>query len=75
VTTTATVPVAEPAQNYVAPTDAEIAKCKADKTAQLIEARNVLFKEDMLSGAIRTLLFFSLLMVHYPRFMRLNKKD
>jgi hypothetical protein len=77
VTTTSTVPVAEPTpvSNYVAPTDAEIAKCKAEKTTQLIQARNVLFKEDVLNGGIWTILFFILLMVHYPKFMRLNKKD
>lgn len=57
------------------PTDANIAKCKEEKKVTLIQARNALFKEDMLSGAIRTILFFVLLMVHYPRFMRLNKKD
>lgn len=32
------------------PTDAEIAKCKADKKVTLIETRNALFKQDMLSG-------------------------
>ena len=77
VTTTTTVPVAEPTPvgNYVAPTDTEIAKCKADKTVQLIAAREVLFKEDLLNEAIRTILFLILLLTHYPRFMRLNKKD
>jgi len=57
------------------PTTAQIDKCKAEKKVTLIQARNALFKEDVLSGAIRTLLFFVLLMVHYPRFMRFNKKD
>ena len=56
------------------PTEAEIAKCKADKKVTLIEARNALFKEDMLSGGIWSLLFLILLFTHYPRFMRLNKK-
>ena len=57
------------------PAEADITKCKEDKKVMLIQARNALFKEDILSGGIRTLLFFILLMVHYPRFMRLNKKD
>ena len=33
----------------VKPTDAEIAKCKEEKKVTLIQARNALFKEDMLS--------------------------
>jgi len=60
--------------NMVYPTDTEIAKCKAEKKVTLIQARNAVFKTDMLSGGIRTLLFFVLLMTHYPKFMRLNKK-
>ena len=49
-TTSTTVPVAQPAtENYVQPTDAEIAKCKADKTAQLIQSRQATFKNDVLS--------------------------
>lgn len=77
-TATTTVPampvIADWSNNYVAPTEEEIAKCKAEKTTQLIQARNVLFKEDVLNGGIWTLLFLVLLMTHYPRFMRLNKK-
>lgn len=60
--------------NMIYPTDTEIAKCKVDKKEQLIAARNAIFKQDILSGGIRTLLFFILLMVHYPRFMNLNKR-
>ena len=60
--------------NMVYPTDAEIAKCKADKKALLIQSRNATFKTDMLSGGIWTLLFFILLMIHYPRFMKQNRK-
>jgi len=56
------------------PTEEEITKCKEDKKVQLIAARKALFKTDMLSGAIRTILFFVLLMTHYPRFMKQNKK-
>ena len=59
----------------VTPSKEDIAKCKEEKKVTLIQARSALFKEDMLSGAIRTILFFVLLMVHYPRFMRFNKKD
>lgn len=60
--------------NMVYPTDAEIAKCKEEKKATLVQARNALFKTDMLSWGIWTLLFFILLITHYPRFMKLNKK-
>lgn len=59
----------------VKPTDAEIAKCKEEKRTMLIQSRNAIFKTDILSGGIRTLLFFVVLLTHYPRFMRLNKKD
>lgn len=61
--------------NMIAPTEAEITKCKDDKRTQLIAARNALYKEDLLSGGIRTLLFFILLIVHYPRFMRFYTKS
>ena len=76
VTTTATLPVAQPNQTstYVAPTQAEIDTCKTEKKIQLISARNVLFKEDVLNEGIWTVLFLLLLLAHYPRFMRLNKK-
>jgi len=63
-------------QNYMAyPTDKEIAKCKEDKKTTLIQARNATFKTDILGESIWTILFFILLMVHYPRFMNMNKKD
>ena len=70
------IPVAttDVTSTYVAPTETEIAKCKAEKTTQLIQARSVLFKEDVLNGGIRTILFLILLMTHYPRFMKLTKK-
>jgi hypothetical protein len=61
--------------NMAYPTDTEMTKCKADKKVTLIQARNATFKTDMLSGGIWTLLFFVLLMIHYPRFMKQNKKD
>ena len=50
-------------------TDAQIAKCKAEKTTELIQERSVLFKEDVLNESIRTVLFLILLLIHYPRFM------
>jgi len=59
----------------VKPNDADVAKCKADKKVMLIQSRNATFKTDMLSGGIWTILFFVVLMTHYPRFMRQNKKD
>ncbi|MFA7298093.1 MAG: hypothetical protein WC010_00385 [Candidatus Absconditabacterales bacterium] len=63
-------------QNFmVYPTDKEIAKCKDEKKTTLIEARNATFKTDVLGQSIWTLLFFVLLMIHYPRFMTMNKKD
>jgi hypothetical protein len=68
-------PIPANQNNMAYPTDTEMAKCKADKKVQLVAARNALFKTDMLSGGIWTLLFFILLLTHYPRFMRLNKKD
>lgn len=61
--------------NMAYPTDAEITKCKEDKKTTLIQARNATFKTDVLGESIWTILFFILLMVHYPRFMKLNKKD
>lgn len=59
----------------ITPSDKDIAKCKEEKKAMLIQSRNATFKTDMLSGGIRTVLFFVVLMIHYPRFMRQNKKD
>lgn len=61
--------------NYEAPTEAEKAKCKADKTAQLIQARQATFKLDVLSWAIRSILFVTLLLTHYPRFVRSRKEE
>ena len=61
--------------NMAYPTDTEIAKCKEDKKTTLIQARNATFKTDVLGESIWTILFFILLMVHYPRFMKLKNKD
>jgi hypothetical protein len=48
-TTTVSQPQQTPTENYVTPTDAEKAKCKADKTAELIQSRQANFKMDLLS--------------------------
>ena len=68
-------PTAINPNNVAAPTDAEKEKCKTEKKARLIQSRKVLFKTDVLSGSIWGLLFLALLLTHYPRFMRFNKKD
>ncbi len=68
-------PTATNPENYAAPTEAEKEKCKTEKKARLIQSRKAIFKTDVLGGAIWGLLFFALLLTHYPRFMRLNKKD
>lgn len=59
----------------VTPSEKDIAKCKEEKKTMLIQSRNAIYKQDILSGAIWTLLFFILMMVHYPRFMKQNQKD
>lgn len=56
-------------------TPAEIAQCKEEKTAVLIQSRNATFKQDVLGGAIRGVLFLGLLLISYPKFMKLSKKD
>jgi len=68
-------PTATPSETYVQPTDAEKEKCKADKTVQLIAGRSATFKTDVLGGAIRSILFLTLLLTHYPRFIRSRKED
>lgn len=60
--------------NYAIPTDAEKAKCKADKTAELIAARQANFKVDVLNWGIRAVLFLTLLLTHYPKFMKTRKE-
>lgn len=58
----------------VTPSEKDVAKCKEDKKAMLIQSRSALFKQDVLNGGIRTALFFILMMIHYPKFMKLTKK-
>jgi len=61
-------------ENYAPPTDAEKDKCKTEKKVRLIQSRKVMFKTDVLGGAIWGILFLTLLLTHYPKFMKLNKK-
>lgn len=68
-------PTATNKDNYAAPTEVEKATCKKDKTERLIKSRKVMFKQDVLGGAIRGILFLALMLVHYPKFMRFTKKD
>src|SRR5574344_2472872 len=46
----------------IKPSDADIAKCKEEKKAMLIQSRNATFKSDMVGGVIRTILFFVILL-------------
>jgi hypothetical protein len=75
----ATNPIAKPTasnpNNYVQPTQVQIDQCKANKKIELIQARKANFKNDILGAAIRAILFLILLGIHYPKFMRANKKD
>lgn len=74
-----TNPIAKPTatnpNNYVQPTQAQIDTCKAEKKVELIAGRKAMFKTDVLGAAIRAILFLILLGVHYPKFMKANKKD
>lgn len=56
-------------------TEPEIKKCEKEKKEMLIQSRKVMFKQDVLGWAIRGILFLTLLLIHYPRFMRFTKKD
>jgi len=67
-------PTVDNSNNMVAPTEAEIIKCKADKKITLTQSRRVMFKTDVLGGAIWGILFLALLLIHYPKFMKLSKK-
>lgn len=72
-------PIAKPTptnpNNYVQPTQVQIDKCKADKKVELISSRKAIFKTDVLWASIWAILFLLLMGVHYPKFMRVNKKD
>jgi len=49
--------------------------CENEKKEMLIQSREVHFKENIINGTIRTIIFFLLLVTHYPRFGRCTKKD
>lgn len=74
-----TNPIAKPTasnpNNYVQPTQTQINKCKTDKKVELIAGRKAIFKTDVLGAAIRAILFLILLGIHYPKFMKANRKD
>lgn len=57
------------------PTQEEITTCEERKKVMLVQSRKVMFKQDVLGGAIWGILFLALLLVHYPRFMKFTKKD
>lgn len=52
----------------------EISECEEEKKEMLIKSRKVTFKEDVLWASIRGILFLTLLLIHYPKFMHLTKK-
>jgi len=56
------------------PTSEVIAQCEEDKKEMLIQSRKVRFKENMINGTIRAIIFLTLLFIHYPRFIKKNKK-
>ncbi len=56
-------------------TTAEIKQCEEEKKVMLVQSRKVTYKQDVLGGAIRGILFFGIFIIHYPRFMRFTKKD
>lgn len=60
--------------NYAPPTELEKEKCKAEKKVRLIQSRKVMFKTDVLGGAIWGILFLALLLTHYPKFRKITKK-
>ena len=49
-------------------------KCKEEKTAQLIQSRKALFKQDLVGGITWSLLFLIVLFIHYPKFMRTKQE-
>ena len=69
------------AYNKTAPADAnrkpsatEKKTCQADKETQLILQRQVNFKQSVLGGGIRALVFIVLFATHYPRFRKQDKE-
>lgn len=56
-------------------TPAEITICETEKKEILIKSRKVMFKQDTLWSSIWGILFLIVLFIHYPKFMRLTKKN
>ncbi len=56
-------------------TAAEITQCEEEKKVTLIQSRKVIFKEDVLGWTVWGIVFLVLLCIHYPRFMKITKKD
>ena len=52
------------------PSDEQKKTCETEKTAQLLLQRQVNFKQSMLGGGIRAILFIVLFASHYPRFKK-----
>ncbi len=48
--------------------------CEAEKTAQLLLQRQVNFKQAVLGGGIRAIVFIVLFATHYPRFRKQDKE-
>lgn len=49
------------------------ATCEAEKAANLTLQRQVDFKQTVLGGGIRALIFIALFVTHYPRFRKQDK--
>lgn len=50
------------------PSEEEVKTCEQEKTDQLLLGRAVDFKQSVLGGGIRAVLFIVLFFTHYPRF-------
>ncbi len=57
------------------PSEAEIEKCKTEKTENISLTRKAQYKYDLLAWLVRGILFTLLFITHYPKFMRANKEE
>jgi len=55
-----------------APSEDQIAKCETKKEEDIVFTRRLDFKETVLGGGIRAVLFAVLFFTHYPRFRKQN---
>jgi len=55
------------------PTAEQKATCESEKAANLTLQRQVDFKQTVLGGGIRALIFIALFATHYPRFKKQDK--